>query len=132
ALEVIVRPANKKINETPSDGEARDQKNGGPQHALGDAHGVDRARLGEAENNGDDHPADRVLTNRRGDDDLPEVASGETHFAHDRRDELDRRNRQRTAKEQRREQTLIGMWQEGFRQPLAEQEAANEWDARTG
>ena len=100
---MVVRPLDEEIDDPASDGEACGEEDGGPQHALADAHDVDRACLSEAENDGDDHPADRVLADRRGDDDLPEIAAGETHLAHDRRHDLDRGDRQRGAKKQRGE-----------------------------
>ena len=67
-----------------------------------------------------------VLADRRGYDDLPEVAAGETHFPHDRRHDLDRGDRQRGAEEKRGEKTLVGMRQQAFRHELAEREAAGE------
>src|SRR5215475_8292510 len=126
ALEIVVRPPNQEIDDPAAKGEARDQEHGGPQDGLGNAHDVDRARLSEAEGDCDDHPADGIFADRRGDDDLSEIAPGEAHFAHDRRHDLDRGNRQSGAEEERREQALIRMRQQRLRHELAKREAANE------
>ena len=79
-----------------------------PRSACAHAHQVDLACLGEAEGDGDDDPADRVFADRRRHDDLSEIAARETHLAHDRRDDLDRGDRQGGAEEQRGEQALSG------------------------
>src|SRR6185312_4489384 len=66
-------------DQAPSDGNARDQECGGSQHAPDHAHEIDAACFREAERDRNDDPADRVFADRRGDDDLPEIAAGETH-----------------------------------------------------
>jgi hypothetical protein len=87
-------------HEAAADGEARDQEHEGAQNRPADVNEVDAAGLRQAQRNGDDHPADRILADRRGDDDLPEVAAGESHFPHHRGHDLDRGDRECGAQEQ--------------------------------
>ena len=120
------------MDDPAADGEARKQERGRSQYAFDNVDDVDRACLGETEDDGDDHPANGVFADGGGDDDLSEVASGKAHFAHDRRHNLDRRNGQRGAEEQGGEQTLIRMRKEPFWQELTEHKPTNERNCDAG
>jgi len=47
----------------------------------------------EAQNDGDDDPAERILEDRRRDEDLAEIPALEVRLAHDGGDDLDRGDR---------------------------------------
>src|ERR1700756_1094418 len=64
-----------------------------------------------------------VLEDRRRDDHLAEVAAGELHVAHDRGDDLDRRDRQGGAEKERGKQALVGMRQQRVGQGPTERDA---------
>ena len=90
---------------------------------------VDRAGRGEPERDRDDDPADGVLEDGGGDDDLADVAAHEIHLAHDHRDDLDRGDRQRGAEEKRGDEARLRVGQDRIRQHLAERKAADEGQA---
>ena len=98
-----------------------------PSTAFATDSTIEAAVRGQAEDDGDDDPADGVVDDRRSDDDLADIAAHEVHLAHDHGDDLDRRDRQRGAEEQRRHQPLLPDPAAGSRgRNCAEREAADE------
>ena len=96
------------------------------EDALRERTQFDGAVPGEAEDDREDDPAERIVDDRGGHDDLAERAPHEVHLADRHRDDLDRRDRQRRAEEQRRDQAMIGVRQHAVGQELADQNAAQE------
>ena len=126
APEIVVRPPDQAKHNPAPDGEARDHEEGGPDDGAADRPHVDRAGCGETKRDSDDHPADRVFKNGGCDDDLPQVATHEIHFANDDRDDLHRRDGKRGAEKDRGDEAGIRPGQEFGRQELAERKAAGE------
>ncbi len=96
-----------------------------PTTARPTVHRSTRARRRQAQRDGDDDPADGVLEDRRSDDDLAEIAAHEIHLAHHHGDDLHRRDRQRGAEKDRRDQPRFRVWQQRGRQEFAEHETAD-------
>ncbi len=86
----------------------------------------------QAEDHGDDDPADGVVDDRSRDNDLSDIAPHEIHFADDDGDDFDGRDRQRGAEEQRCHQTRFRMRQQALRQKFAERKAADEGHDNAG
>ena len=93
---------------------------------------VDMSCRGEAERDGDDDPADRVLEDGGGDDNLSEIAAIELHLTHDDRDDLNGRDGKRGTEEERREKSLLRVGQQGLWQEPSEREAAGEGNRNPG
>ena len=132
ADQIVVGPADQQRHRAAADREAGGEKQQRAEDALPERGKIDMAVAGEPEDHGDDDPADRVVDDRRGDDDLAEGAAHEVQFAHRHRDDLDRRDRQRGAEKQRRHQPLVGVGQHLVGQQLAEDDAARERQADAG
>ena len=88
--------------------------------------------LRNGKDNRDNDPADSVINDCRGNDDLTQIAPHEVHLAHHHRDDFDRRDRQRGAEEQRRDQPQLRPWQHRVRQHFSKRYAASEGDENAG
>ena len=109
---------------------AESQSDGEEQHEAADRPGdpadVDSALPDDPEDRGDDDPAERILDDRRGDQDLAEVAPFEVHVAHDAGDDLDRGDRQGHAEKERGRQPMLLVRDKRRGQHHSEPETAEE------
>src|SRR6185503_9779282 len=106
--EIVVDPADDEEYGAPADGEAGNHEGERADDAGGQRAGLDRAMQGKAEDDRNDDPADTVIDDGRGKDDLTDGSAHEMHFTHDHRHDLDRGDRQSGAEEQRGDQSLAG------------------------
>ena len=134
ADKIVVDPADDQEHRPPPQREAGDKEEGGAEHAGSDRCGIDPPVLGKAEDHGHDDPADGVVDDGGGDDDLAHGAAHEIHVAHHHGDDFHRGDRERHAQKQRSDKPPSGIGQHGVRHKLAEDEAAGEGqrDARDG
>ena len=124
ADEMVVGPADQPEGEPAADRKTHRQEGEGAEQRLADGIDVERALRGEAEDDGDDDPADGVVDDGSRDNDLADVAAHKIHFAHDHRHDLHRRDRKRGAEKQRCHEACFRMRQQVLRQELAERKAA--------
>ena len=124
--QLVVGPTDQKKHDATPDRKAREEKQRRSAERLPNRHEIHSAVQREAEGDRDDYPADRVVNDGRGHDNLPNLAAQKIHLAHDHRNDLDRRDRQRGAQKQRRDQAEVGLRQHGRGEELAEREAASE------
>ena len=85
-----------------------------------------RAGPGDAESDGDDHPAAGVLHDGGGDDHLAQIAPHEIHFPDHHGHDLDGGNGKGSPQKQRRHQPAAGAAEQNRRAELAQQETAGE------
>ncbi|MET4767245.1 hypothetical protein ABH970_007617 [Bradyrhizobium ottawaense] len=126
ADEIVVGPADQLEHQAAPDGEADGEEGERAQHGFRHRGDVHRTVRGQAEDDGDDDPADGVVDHGGRDDDLTDIAAHEIHLAHHHGDDLHGRNRQRRAHEQRSDQALLRIGQQRIGQELSEREAAGE------
>ena len=81
--QVVVCPADQAKDQPPPDGEADSKEREGAEQRLADGVYLYGAVDGEAEDHGDDDPADGVVDDGAGDNDLADIAPHEVHLAHD-------------------------------------------------
>ena len=93
AGESVVRPAQGSEHQPATEGETQGEKQRDTQHALGDAGEVEGTTQGQTEDDRQDDPADGVIEDRCGDDDLPDRAAQESELAYHQRHDLYRGNR---------------------------------------
>ncbi|MGY3407485.1 hypothetical protein ACVWZV_003598 [Bradyrhizobium sp. GM5.1] len=90
ADEIVVGPSNELEHDAAADGEANREEGQRAQHSFRHRGDIQRAVRSEAEDDGDDDPADGVVDDGGGDDDLADIAAHEVHLAHNHRDDLHR------------------------------------------
>jgi hypothetical protein len=127
AGESVVRPAKDAEHQPAAEGEAQDEKQRDTEDAVGNAGDVEGTAQRQTERDRQDDPADGVVEDRCGDDDLSDRAAQESQLAHDQRHDLYRGNRQRGAEEERRDQAPLRVRQHGIGQERPEQAPAEEW-----
>ncbi len=126
ADKVIVDDTNRPRDQPAPDRQAPGDEQGQRCESRSERCGAVGARAREGEDGRDEEPAQRILEDRRRNDDLPEVPAREVHVAHDHRKNLNRRDRERDAKEKGADQppARIGQQRRGQRKP--ERDAENE------
>ena len=132
ADEVVVGPADQQRHEPPAERKAQREKEQRAKNGRADRVPFDLPALREADDDRQHDPADRVVDDGRGDGDLPQRAAHEIHLADRHRDDLDRRDRQRGAEKQGRDQPALRVRQHPVGQRLAQQNAAQERDRDAG
>src|SRR6516164_9296345 len=126
ADERVIGPTDQCKHETPAEREAHQQEQSGPEYALRQGRGIQYAMQRQAGGDCNNGPSHRVVDDGGGDERGPDFSSHKVHLSHDHCHDLDRRNRERRAEKHRGNQSLVGMWQHGLGQKLAEHESRNE------
>ena len=112
AHEMIIRPADEGKDDAAPEREADDEKQDGAEDACADGIQIHAAARRQAQRHGDDDPADRVIDDGGGENDLPQIAAREIHLAHHHGDHLDGGDGQSRAEEQRGDEPVLGLRQE--------------------
>jgi hypothetical protein len=96
---IVVGPLDELEDDATAERQAKRQKKHGAKDAQACGDPIDAGLRRQAKRERDDNPANGVVDHRRGENDLPDVASGKAHVVHDSCDDLHRRDRQRRADE---------------------------------